>query len=212
MDPSQKKKLQWEKYPVKSIVNPPEEYQSLHNMEESPVDCILAFVYSTDEMKAQILETNKNSVLSDQGILYLAYPKTKNKKGLPSIGRDDIFPALEVNDEDGFVPHTDLKFTKMVSLDENYTVIGLKKGKREEQKKDRSGRVEDYVSFVSDLEALLLAHPEEKAYFDQLTPGYQKNWARYVYSAKKEETRAKRIDNMLDCLKEQIPSMEKKGK
>lgn len=38
--------------------------------------------------------------------------------------------------------------------------------------------------------------PDLLAFYQSLTPGYRKDWARYVYSAKQEATRAKRREEM----------------
>lgn len=43
--------------------------------------------------------------------------------------------------------------------------------------------------------AMLLV-PKALAYYQSLTPGYQKDWARYVYSAKQEATKEKRRNEM----------------
>jgi uncharacterized protein YdeI (YjbR/CyaY-like superfamily) len=49
---------------------------------------------------------------------------------------------------------------------------------------------------VASIEADLRDTPDLLAFYKSLTPGYRKDWARYVYSAKQEETRAKRREEM----------------
>ena len=41
---------------------------------------------------------------------------------------------------------------------------------------------------------------EIMAFYDALSPGYQKDWARYVYSAKTSATREKRLREMAEIL------------
>ena len=45
------------------------------------------------------------------------------------IHRDEMFPALNVG-EDGYVGESDIKFARMVSMDEVFTVVGLKREKK----------------------------------------------------------------------------------
>jgi uncharacterized protein YdeI (YjbR/CyaY-like superfamily) len=56
--------------------------------------------------------------------------------------------------------------------------------------------VDDYIEFISDVEKDLQDTPDLLAFYQSLTQGYRKDWARYVYSAKQEGTRAKRRDEM----------------
>ncbi|WGV60089.1 YdeI/OmpD-associated family protein [Brevibacillus brevis] len=44
--------------------------------------------------------------------------------------------------------------------------------------------------------------PKELAFYQSLTPGYQKDWARYVYSAGQEGKRANRRAEMIAVLAE----------
>uniref|UniRef100_UPI00403EFEC2 YdeI/OmpD-associated family protein n=1 Tax=Lysinibacillus sp. FSL K6-3209 TaxID=2921497 RepID=UPI00403EFEC2 len=50
------------------------------------------------------------------------------------------------------------------------------------------------------LRAILIENPNDVAFYDALRPGYQKDWARYIYSAIKQETRLARL---ADCVKSQ---------
>ena len=42
--------------------------------------------------------------------------------------------------------------------------------------------------------------PIALAFFESLTPGYQRSWARYIYSAKQETTRQKRLNETIELL------------
>lgn len=64
---------------------------------------------------------------------------------LQYIDRDSIFPHLDVNEEDGLVKDTALKFTKMVSFNAVFTIVGLK---RFEKKAGRKSRVSAHVDDV----------------------------------------------------------------
>lgn len=44
--------------------------------------------------------------------------------------------------------------------------------------------------------------------YNELTLGYQKDWARYVYSAKKKETQEKRLSEMETILSEGFKTID----
>ncbi|MED1472229.1 YdeI/OmpD-associated family protein [Bacillus salipaludis] len=61
---------------------------------------------------------------------------------------------------------------------------------------------------VEDLKQYLSKNGELLEKYNQLTFGYQKDWARYVYSAKRKETQEKRLLEMETVLGEGFKSME----
>lgn len=77
-------------------------------------------------------------------------------------------------------------------------MVGLKEdaGGKGQASSQASQRVDDYISLVPSVEQDLEDTPELLALYQTLTAGYRKDWARYVYSAKQEETRAKRREEM----------------
>lgn len=60
--------------------------------------------------------------------------------------------------------------------------------------------VADYEDNVKDIKKLLADHPNELKFYQELTPGYQRDWARYIFSAKQQKTREKRQAQMVDIL------------
>ena len=56
--------------------------------------------------------------------------------------------------------------------------------------------MDDYIAFIPNVEKDLEDTPELLSFYRSLTPGYRKDWARYVYSAKQEETVTKRRGEM----------------
>jgi hypothetical protein len=54
----------------------------------------------------------------------------------------------------------------------------------------------------SDVTAALNAAPDAKAFFDSLASFYRKNFIRWIESAKRPQTRAARIEEMIKSLKE----------
>ncbi|MFD0896814.1 YdeI/OmpD-associated family protein [Loigolactobacillus binensis] len=54
----------------------------------------------------------------------------------------------------------------------------------------------DYEVDIPKVSALLTATPTTKKFFDELTPGYQREWARYIFGAKAEATKQRHIADM----------------
>lgn len=138
--------------------------------------------------------------MQEKGYLFFAYPKKGNKRYDTFIHRDEIFPAMNVG-EDGYVGDSDVKFSRMVGMDDVFTVVGLKREKKKAKKSSAASQcVADYKDNVKDVEQLLAEHPKELAFYQELTPGYQTDWARYIFSAKQQKTREKRQEQMVDVL------------
>lgn len=90
----------------------------------------------------------------------------------------------------------------MVGLDDVFTVVGLKEESRNKNNTTNKASqcVDDYIALIPDIEKDLQDSPELLAFYQSLTPGYRKDWARYVYSAKQEATKAKRREEMKTIL------------
>lgn len=121
--------------------------------------------------------------------------------------RDEIFPALGVSEEDGYIGKSDYKFNQMVALDETFTIVGIKKEARKAKKTQaKSQCVGDYVEMLPVLEEQLQAFSKAYEFFASLTPGYKRGWARYVYSAKQEATQKKRLEETVRLLEQDVKS------
>ncbi|MGM0123040.1 hypothetical protein IGI37_000406 [Enterococcus sp. AZ194] len=169
-----------------------------------PVETIILFIQTVEELKTQTLDIVEKNLLVPGGRLLIAYPKKGNQKFETFVHRDEIFPTLQVNDEDGYIPNSDYKFNQMVKLDDIYTLVGLKRVAKKNVKKGASQSVGDYITFIPMLEKELADESQALEFFKSLTPGYQRNWARYVYSAKQEATRQKRKLEMIQLLKQGV--------
>jgi len=105
-------------------------------------------------------------------------------------------------DEAGYVGNSTIKFARMVALDDLFTVVGLKEDSKNKNRPSAkpSQRVDDYVHYIPEVEPDLENHPELLAFFRSLSPGYRKDWARYIYNAKQEATREKHRQEMKKIL------------
>ncbi|TNF07619.1 MAG: hypothetical protein EP317_04410 [Bacillota bacterium] len=204
------KLLQHKKVKLNHIPNSYEKsFHAYQQHDGFPYDIIFSFVHSLEEMKHEILSSI--NILDEQGLLYMCYPKLKNQLGLKGIHRDHIFPYLHVNEDTGYIADTFMRFNKMLSFDSNYTMLVVKKDTIQRKRSSTSQKVEDYTQHIDDIKDRL-KHETCYQFFLNLTPGYQKGWARYVFSAKTDETKEKRIHEMIDLLGKGVKSKDLAGK
>lgn len=213
-------KLNLQKYERAAVLNQPEGtdyFAGLSGFDTElkggAYDLIFAFVLDMESLKRLVGDVIQRQLLNEGGYLFAAYPKKGNKVYATYIHRDELLFGLGA-DEEGYVGTSTIKFSRMVGLDDVFTVVGLKadaKGKEKAGsgagktgKADEglsvaakpSQRVDDYIALIPSVEKDLEDAPELLAFYQALTPGYRKDWARYVYSAKQEDTRAKRREEM----------------
>jgi len=197
-------KLNLKRYEKVAVLNVPEGADYLEEianydteLKESKYDLIFAFVLDMESFKELIYEVIEKNFLNKNGYVFLAYPKKGNKVYPTFIHRDEIFSSIGV-DENGYVGTSNIKFARMVGLDEIFTVVGLKEEFRNKKQTSSkaSQRVGDYIEMIQAVEKDLQDTPDLLAFYRTLTLGYQKDWARHVYSAKQEATRNKRREEM----------------
>jgi hypothetical protein len=197
-------KLNLKKYKKATVLNQPSNanyFTDLHNFDTDllnhPYDLIFAFVLDMDSLKELVTKIIHNHYLDKNGYIFIAYPKKGNKVYPTYIHRDDLFEGLGA-DESGYIGSSTIKFARMVGLDDIFTVVGLKdesKAKATNSSKT-SQCVDDYIDLISNVEMDLEDTPELLTIYKSLTPGYRKDWARHIYSAKQEATKAKRREEM----------------
>lgn len=169
---------------------------------------IIIFIFSIDEFVQNLRDVIKKDMLYPDGYLYFIYPKKGNKKYKEYIGRDDFFGPAEMNN-DGYAFQSRLKFNKMLSFDETFTLIGLKYVEKERKTAlVPSQRVADYINRIPELKEHLVDSKEVLKLFNELSPGYQRGWARFVFSTKSEETKRKRLSKMEEVLKAGYKSID----
>ncbi|MNE22162.1 hypothetical protein D3C76_323710 [compost metagenome] len=209
-------KLNLLKYPSKLILNKPENMDEFNELDfdtdfiGEKYDLIFIFVFNLEEFNHYLQLIIEKQAINDNGYVFFAYPKKNNPRYKEYIERDSLFSNIPV-DEDGYAYNSSLKFSRMVSLDEVFTVVGLKsqvKKSKQAASTKSSQRVDDYIVKIPDIKGYLESTPSLLERYNDLTPGYQKDWARYVYSAKRSETQEKRLLEMKDILAEGYKSIE----
>lgn len=208
-------KLNLTKYSTAALVNLSTELTPLFadlphatGMPKQPTDLIIVVAMSLAEMNTTITHISEQHLLTPQGRLFIAYPKlTSPKYADQGIHRDTLFPSLKVNETTGQVGKTTLKFSRMVALNADFTIVGLQLLTTTKPKKT-DGRVDYYLHMLPQLKQLLDAkNSKASQQFETLTPGYQKDWARYVYSAKTTATQDKRFNQMIEMLNDDYASI-----
>ncbi|MEO4052088.1 YdeI/OmpD-associated family protein [Solibacillus sp. CAU 1738] len=190
------------------VYNATQDFKIVTNAMTGPYDRIIAFVYSIEELTSYLQKSIDEQLVKEQGYLFFVYPKKGNKKYEQFIHRDAIFPAIEVNDAK-YIRGSDYKFASLQSLDETFSILAIKVDAKQKGKKKTAASqcVSDYENMVEPLKERL-STTEVANFYESLTPGYQKDWARYIYSAKREETQEKRFEEMIDILKKGFKTKE----
>lgn len=168
-----------------------------NNILKDEYDLIIYFVYDLNTMENQIINTEKRGLIPFKKSMYFVYPKKSSKNYDRYIKRDDIFIYLNVDEKTGFVKDSEFKFYKMVSLDEDFTLVELRREKIEEVNKNK---YIDYSDFIVDIENILSKYPKALKCFEKISFGYKREWARYIFSAKRQNTKDKRIEEMINIL------------
>ena len=209
-------KLSLHKYPSKLILHKPDDIMDFDELEhdksikKDKYDLVFVFVFQLEDLSKLLKLVVEKNLLNEKGYLFFAYPKKNNPKYKEYIERDHIFPETKP-DEDGYVQGSMLKFSRMVSLNDVFTIVGLKaepKKQKKSQAEKKSQSVDDYIQYIEDIQQFLVDDNDILQAYNNLTHGYQKDWARYVYSAKRKETQEKRLQEMKAVLKEGYKSID----
>lgn len=204
-------KLNLNKYNKKLLLNVPKDqtyFEGLKDYEttlsnEHSYDLIFAFVLDLESLKELVTKIINHNLLNKKGYFFAAYPKKGNKVYETFIHRDDLLSGLGA-DDNGYIGNSDIKFSRMVGLDDVFTVVGLKEeGKTKSVKSTKASQcVDDYIDYIPAIEEDLKDTPNLLSCYQALTPGYRKDWARFIYSAKQEATKNKRREEMKMILSE----------
>jgi hypothetical protein len=208
-------KLNLTKYPSRLILNMPGDVEDFNTIEydtmikkDQQYDLVFIFVFSLEDFSKYLQEVVEKQLVKENGYLYFAYPKKNNPQYEEYIDRDSIYNEKTYN-EDGYVHGSNLKFSRMISLNDVFTVVGMKSVPSKPARNTRNSQcVDDYINHIEDIEKYLKKNEEILKIYSDLTPGYRKDWARYVYSAKRKETQEKRLQEMETILAEGYKSMD----
>lgn len=178
------------------VLNLPNNLTNIYQFnQKDKTDILLDTIYELADAEVAI---NKFKKLDDDAVLYLIYPKLSTKNYSSTIHRDELTDKLVTN---GLQPF------KLISINEDFSCMGANKNLNKKTAKP-SQCVDDYIDKIPSLAEELSQNQEALAIFNNLTFGYQKGWARYVYSVKREETKNKRLATTIDALLKNCKSID----
>jgi hypothetical protein len=209
-------KLNFSKYPEKLILNIPESINDFDSLEfdtaikKEKYDLIFNFIFKLEDFSTFLQEIVEKQLVKENGYVYFAYPKKNNPQYDEYIDRDSIYNEQHYNEE-GYFHGSNIKFARMVSLNDVFTVVGMKSVPKKANKSastKSSQCVDDYIDRVEDIKQYLNKNEDLLRIYNNLTFGYQKDWARFVYSAKRKETQEKRLLEMETVIAEGFKTMD----
>jgi hypothetical protein len=164
--------------------------------ESEDYDYVQLFVKSVEELNTYAPVALK--AVKEDGKLWFCYPK-KTSGIKTDIHRDT---GWEVVHEAGYAG------VAAVSIDDTWSALRFrpesKVNRREDSIFNKNGsrtksktlEIPEYVQLALDI------HPQEKAFFYSLAYTHQKEWVQWVAEAKRADTRQRRLQQMLELLKE----------
>lgn len=102
---------------------------------------------------------------------------------------------------------------RLIRMGGPHHIVGVPKGIRVKSGKDVGDTIEISVEadntprevvVPTDLVAALVPEPDAKEFFDSLSYTHRKEYVRWIESAKREETRVRRVEKTIEMLKEKI--------
>ncbi len=192
MDASLKKKLLIKEGKSVLLVNPPRDFsKQIESDRKSQADVVIAFVKS----KADIVKLSDKVIKStkENGALWFAYPKIS--LGIKTdIIRDNGWSVLQ---RKKFEPVT------QIAIDETWSALRFKpidkipKMIRQTSMSKRSNLKERVLDLPAELTQLLNKNAKAKNFFESLSFTNRKEYAIWISSAKRPETKEKRLTDTL---------------
>jgi len=191
------------------ILNAPEDYllsakeslgENLHTEVQGEYSFVQAFLFSKEDVDK--FAPKAISASNDSTMLWLCYPK-KSSKIKTDITRDQGWETLE---ELGFVG------VSLISIDNTWSAMRFRKAELTKNtrrtasapktvKRDTTNKV---VEVPEDLQKVLKENPECELFFTNLAYTHRKEYVNWITSAKREETKNKRIVGTIERLKKGI--------
>jgi len=157
------------------------------------------FVMNKAQMDKELTKVLK--LIKDDIILWIYYPKGTSKLQT-DLTRDKGW--------DNLLKHDELGWISLISFDDTWSTFGSRlktetDKKREEKPRERP--IFDYVDpktksvrLPDDLSALLRKNKRQEDFFSTLSFTNKKEYIEWIITAKREETRAERVQGTLDRL------------
>jgi hypothetical protein len=190
------------------ILNAPEEYllsaneslgENLHTEGQGEYSFVQAFLFSKDDVDK--FAPKAVSASNDSTMVWLCYPK-KSSKIKTDITRDQGWETLE---KLGYVG------VSLISIDDTWSAMRFRRAeltKTARRPSTTPNKTETttnkIVEVPQDLQKVLKENPECEIFFTNLAYTHRKEYVNWITSAKREETRNKRIVGTIERLKNGI--------
>lgn len=143
-------------------------------------------------------------LLSPGMILWIYYPKGRSKMQT-DLTRDKGWDCLDAEKDN-------LTWLTLVSFDENWSAFGFRAKTQADQRKEAKPKEEREIFKWADsatktiilppeLSAAFRKHKKEANYFHSLAFSHRREYVEWIISAKKEDTRLKRLEGTLEKLR-----------
>lgn len=173
------------------------------------VDQVHWFVRNKTQLEKELEKVLK---LVKPGVnFWVYYPK--GSSGMQTdLSRDKGWEALKKKEDQ-------LTWINLISFDDTWSVFGFRgKTDMDKKKEARPKAVREIFNWVnpatkevklpSDIATALKKNKALMAYFDKLAFSHKKEYIEWIVTAKKEETRIKRLEGMMEKLREKVRSFD----
>ena len=159
------------------------------------------FVKDQEQMEKELKKVLP--LIKENVICWIYYPKGSSKIQT-NLTRDKGWDALLKED---------LQWVNLISFDETWSAFGMRQKTEKDKKKDTKPKerpIFDYadsktktIRLPDDVSAALKKNKKLEEYFNSLAFSHKREYIKWIVSAKKEETRKKRIKGTLERLEKQ---------
>jgi len=166
-------------------------------------DVIVFYATGKDQIKKKSGDIF-NSLNDNDSILWIAYPK-KGSSIKTDLNRDKIW---DVFNSYNYRP------VSMVSLDENWSSVRFRSNENISTAHKKKAESEEYKSHIDsknrivippgDLKEAFKKNKDAKKFFESLAFTHKKEYVDWIISAKRKETRNKRVFNTIERLKSNL--------
>lgn len=179
-----------------AFINSPPDLDRLEGRKDGPVDVLLVFVKSKEDISTVVDQAI--SSLASKGVLWFAYPK-KSSGIKTDITRDSGWAPLEKNK---FLPVTQIAIDEIWSALRFKPVDQIPKLTRKTvigQQPSRPGK-ERTLELPTEFQQLLSKNKKASVFFQSLSFTNRKEYVIWIDSAKRPETKQKRLADAIKKL------------
>jgi hypothetical protein len=185
---------------IDELITPLPQGTSVSNRLLGKFDVIQVFASKRNEIEK--ISNKLVDSLNDSGSLWIAYPKKSS--GIDTdLSRDKCWNLFSENE---YSP------VSLISINDKWASMRFKPNETISKKYAREQTSSEFQKYIDlknktvkvppDLSKMFRNHKAEKEYFKSLAYSHRKEYVQWILEAKREETRAKRINKMIEMLEQ----------